>query len=412
MVDPAIGRITQAMLHSPQPPPAETLLTALINEIAAIPRSFVLVLDDYHLIDALPIHQQLTFLVEHQPVQMRLVIAAREDPPLPLSRLRARGQTVEIRQDDLRFSREECADFLKSVMALDLSQEDIAALERRTEGWIAGLQMAALSMHGRDDLRDFVLAFSGSSRYILDYLMEEVLRRQPAETQEFLLKTSILDRFSAPLCDAITGCTNSRDVLQALERANLFIVPLDELRELYRYHHLFQDLLRHQLRAQGTHVEDRLHASASHWYEEHGFQAEAVRHALAGTDWERGAALIENLGGVMLSRGEIATLMGWLKQLPDGVICAHPRVCHAYAWALLLSGHFDAVDPLLSYAEQNAQDDPHFLGELASAQAFLARARGDGPRVIEASRRALSLLPESDLVSRGNVAQRQITKAH
>jgi LuxR family maltose regulon positive regulatory protein len=404
MVDPAIGQTAQAMLRSPQPPPPEPLVTSLINEIAAAPRSVVLVLDDYHLIKALPIHQQLAFLVEHQPAQMRLVIATREDPPLPLARLRARGQTLEIRQDDLRFSREECADFFKSVMALDLSQEDIAALERRTEGWIAGLQLAALSMHGRGDLREFVRAFSGSSRYILDYLVEEVLQRQSPDAQRFLLDTSILDRFSAPLCDAVTGRADSRDVLGALEQANLFIVPLDPSREWYRYHHLFLDLLRHQLGSQAAHLKRPLHQRASQWFEDNGFQAEAVHHALAGKDWERAAALIESLSSATLARGEIATLIGWIRQLPDQVLRARPRLCHGYAWALLLSGQFDAADSLLSHAEQHAPDDPHFLGEVASAQAFLARARGDGRRVVEASRRALSLLPESDLTSRGTVA--------
>ena len=400
MVDPAIGQTAQAMLHSPQPPPPESLLTALINEIAATPRSFVLVLDDYHLIEALPIHQQLTFLVEHQPVQMRLVVATREDPPLPLSRLRARGQTVEIRQDDLRFSREECADFLKSVMALDLSQDDIAALERRTEGWIAGLQMAALSLQHTTDSRGFVQSFTGSHRYILDYLIEEVLSKQPSHLQDFLLETAILDRLSASLSDAVTQRSDSHEVLQHLEAANVFIVPLDPGRHWYRFHHLFTELLRHRLRLTPRISEETLHRRASHWFEQNQYPFEAVQHALAAVDWDRSAQLIHTEAEGMLKRGEVTTLLGWLKKLPEEQVTARPRLSLDFSWPLIMSGQLETAERLLTHAEQQADKDPHVLGEIAAAQAYIARSRGDDQRTVAMSQRALSLLPETDVALR------------
>ena len=289
------------MLQSPQPLPPEVVLTSLDQrDCRSHPHPFILALDDYHVIEAMPVHQQLDFLVEHQPPQMHLVLITREDPPLPLARLRARGQMLEIRQDDLRFSPEECADFLQRVMSLNLSADDIAALERRTEGWIAGLQLAALSMQGRTDLPEFVKAFTGSSHYVLDYLIEEVFERQPPEEQDFLLKTSILDRLSGPLCDAVASRTGSAAVLDRLEHANLFIIPLDQSRTWYRYHHLFAELLRQRLHAAGKLVLNELHRLASQWYAAEGFFPEAIHHALAASDWDRAAALISENTVTML----------------------------------------------------------------------------------------------------------------
>jgi len=250
-IDGRIGENTRTLLQSPQPLPPEVMLTTLCNEITDAPASFILVLDDYHVISSLPIHQQLDFLVEHRPPPMHLVIVTREDPPLPLSRLRARGQMVEIRQEDLRFLPEECEDFLRRVMGLDLLADDVASLERRTEGWIAGLQLAALSMQGRTDLPGFVKAFTGGSHYVLDYLIEEVFEQQSADEQDFLLRTSILDRLSGSLCDAVAGRTGSAVLLDRLDHANLFIVPLDQSRTWYRYHHLFAELLRQRLHSTG-----------------------------------------------------------------------------------------------------------------------------------------------------------------
>src|SRR3989304_5559340 len=281
-IDAAIGHSTQAMLQSPQPPPPEVLLTLLVNELASVSSPFVVVLDDYHLINALPIHQQLAFLLEHQPPQMNLIIITREDPPLPLSRLRARGQVAEIRQSDLQFTLEETADFLRQVTPAELARADIAALQRRTEGWIAGLQLFALSLRGHDNIHQLIESFTGSDRYILDYLVDEVFKHQSADVQDFLLQTSILDRLTAPLCDAVTDRNNSRDVLRALEHANLFIVPLDQAREWYRYHHLFAELLQHHLRVEDRHDVAQLHRRASQRHADRDFSTEAIRHALQG----------------------------------------------------------------------------------------------------------------------------------
>jgi len=236
------------MLEAPQKPSDEVLITALINDLSTNPEPLILVLDDYHVIQTPAIHQQLAFLLDHQPANLHLVIITREDPLIPIPRLRARGQVLEIRQDDLRFTTAETAEFLERVMGLSIFSDEIAALERRTEGWIAGLQLAALSMRGRDDLSGFIQAFTGSSRFILDYLIEEVFERQSPDVKDFLLKTSILERLSGPLCDVVAEVTVSQDLLKTLEQANLFIVPLDQSRVWYRYHRLFAELLRHRLR--------------------------------------------------------------------------------------------------------------------------------------------------------------------
>ncbi len=288
----------------------------MINDLAATPQPFVLVLDDYHLIQTPPIHQQLSFLLEYQPPQMHLVIATREDPPLPLSRLRARGQITDIRQRDLQFTEEETADFLRRTMALELPAADIAVLHRRTEGWIAGLQLAALSLQRSDHAQRgrFVADLSGSQRYILDYLVEEVFQRQAPEVQDFLLKTSILDRLTAALCDAVTGRSDSRQVLLALDQANLFIVRLDESRQWYRYHRLFRDLLR----TQGEGLDAvALHLKAAHWYEANGFLDEAMGHALAAEAWDEAERLMQGAATVAINNGQFITLARWLDALPE-----------------------------------------------------------------------------------------------
>ena len=243
------------VLQSPQPPPTESILTTLLNEIATIPDNFILVLDDYHVIDSKPVDHALTFLLDHLPPQMHLVIATREDPSLPLARYRVRGQLTELRAADLRFTPAEAAEFLNQMMGLNLSAEDIAALETRTEGWIAGLQLAALSMQGREDIASFIQAFTGSHRFVLDYLVEEVLQHQPEHIRSFLLQTAILDRFCAPLCNAVTEREDGKEMLDVLERSNLFLIPLDDQRQWYRYHHLFADVLQaHLMEAQPDQV--------------------------------------------------------------------------------------------------------------------------------------------------------------
>jgi len=404
-VQAGVGESALALLRSPQPPPIEATLTALINEIAITPEPFALALDDYHLIEAQPIHNALAFSLDHLPPQMHLIIAGRADPPLPLARLRGRGQLTELRETDLRFTIEEAAAFLNQVMGLGLSDENVAALETRTEGWIAGLQLAALSMRGRDDIQQFVESFTGSHRYILDYLIEEVFQQQSADVQDFLLKTSILDRFTAPLCDAVTDRDDSHDVLLGLERANLFIIPLDDSRQWYRYHRLFADLLRHRLDVVcGSKRAALLHARAGQWYEINGFPADAVHHALAAHDWERAATLIYDASGSLMSRGEVMTVVGWLQALPDEVVRARPQLCLECSWPLILTGQLKAAESYLAQAEQAAQDDAVFLGGIVAAQAYIARTRGDARRTIELSQRALTLLPQDDLSSRSIVA--------
>ena len=337
-----------AALQSPQPPPTEPLLTALINEIAAIPENFVLILDDYHLIDAKPVDDALIFLLERQPPQMHLVIATREDPPLPLARYRARGQMTELRAADLRFTPAEAAEFLNRVMGLHLSDGDVAALETRTEGWIAGLQLAALALQGslstqgQPDTSHFIRSFTGSHRFVLDYLVEEVLQQQTERIRSFLLQTSILERLSGPLCDAVTEQKDGRGLLETLERGNLFIIPLDDQRQWYRYHHLFTEvLLAHALEEQPSQI-PLLHKRASAWYEQNNLPAEAIRHALAARDFERAAGLIEKTYPAMDASFQSATWLGWVRKLPDEVVRARPVLSFDYARALMDRGEFEA----------------------------------------------------------------------
>lgn len=403
-IDATFGQAAQAALHSLPPSTPEAVATSLLNDVASTARPFVLVLDDYHLIHSLPIHHQLAFLVEHLPEQMHLIVISREDPPLPLARLRVSNQALEIRQGDLMFSVAETADFLRRVMRLDLSSADVATLHRRTEGWVAGLQLAGLSLRDCEDRHHFVQSFAGSHRYVLDYLMEEVLQRQVADVQDFLLRTSVLDRFCAPLCDWIAERNDSARLLRDLEQTNLFTVPLDEERHWFRFHHLFADLLRHRLQTSGEHDLEGLHRRASEWYDAKGFDAEAVHHALAARDWGRAAALIGKAYPALLRRGEVATLIGWFRRLPEAVVQASPELCQGYAWPLLLVGQLQAAESLLDLAESQAEEDSRLVGGIAAARAYLARARGDGPRMVALSERALSLLPESDASSRGILA--------
>ncbi len=298
-VAPSVGQGALAALQAPQPPPAEAILTAVLNDLAALPDRLLLVLDDYHAVDAPAVDQALAFLLQNLPPHLHLVIASREDPPLPLARLRARGQLTELRAADLRFTPDEAAEFLNQVMGLNLSPAEMAALEARTEGWIAGLQLAALSMQGRTDTAAFVRSFAGSHRFVLDYLVEEVLLRQPERVRAFLLQTSILDRLSGPLCDAVTGQEGSEAVLEELERGNLFIVPLDDSRQWVRYHHLFAEVLQARLLRELPDRAPVLHRRASEWYERNALPAAAIRHALAAEDFERAAGLIELQTGMM-----------------------------------------------------------------------------------------------------------------
>ena len=329
---PGIGERVGLLLGPPAPGSFEGLVTALINDLAAQPDDgeVLLVLDDYHLIDAQPVHASLAFLLEHLPPGLHLVLASRADPPLPLARLRAGGQLAELRTADLRFSAEEAAALLRESAGADLPAAAVAALAARTEGWVAGLRLAALSLASQADPAGFVAAFSGSHRYVLDYLTEEVLDRQQEELRTFLLETSLLERLSGGLCDAVTGRTDSRAMLERVERAGLFLVPLDEVRDWWRYHHLFADLLRARLQQQRPGRVVSLHRAAAAWCEDHGLADDAVRHALAAGDPAWAARLVERYADAFLLRSEDATLQRWLAALPAGLAgcgrgCCWPR---------------------------------------------------------------------------------------
>ncbi len=349
-----IGNGVLAILQSPQPPSIESILTTLLNEITTIPDHFVLVLDDYHVIDSKPVDEALTFLLKHLPPQMHLVITTREDPQLPLARLRARGQLTELRATDLRFTLSEAAEFLNQLMGLNLSEEDIAALETRTEGWIAGLQLAAISMQGHQDATSFIQSFTGSHHFVLDYLVEEVLGQQSESIQTFLLRTSILDRMCGALCDAVLGSPSAsgQETLEYLEHANLFIVPLDNERRWYRYHHLFGELLRKRLGQSLVPGETAgLHIQASEWYEQNGFPSDAIHHAFAVKDFERVAKIAELEWPAMHAGAQSIKWLGWMKNLPEEIIRARPVLCVNCAWAFLNAGELEAAEAKMQDAE-------------------------------------------------------------
>ena len=359
-VRPGVGENALSLLHLPQPPPIGSVLTILINEINAIQddpstgsgHGFVLVLDDYHVIDAELVHDAVTFLVDHLPPQMHLVIASRSDPHLPLARLRGRGELTELRASDLRFTPAEAAAFLNEVMSLNLSAQDVQTLEARTEGWIAGLQLAALSMQGREDVAGFITAFAGDDRYIVDYLVEEVLQRQPEGVRSFLLQTSILDRLSGPLCDAVTGRGDGKGVLEALERGNLFVVPLDDKRHWYRYHHLFADVLRaHSMEEQPDRV-PALHRRAASWFEERGMAAEAIEQARAAGDHETVARLLSANFEEFERVGQYTSISSWSASLPEEMVRKRPRLALIQAAAAVSTDdNLQATRRLTSWAE-------------------------------------------------------------
>ncbi len=350
---PTLGEGVLAVLQSPQPPPIESILTALLNEITAVSHPILLILDDYHLIDAQPVDIALTFLLDHLPPQMHLVIITREDPNLPLARYRVRNQLTELRATDLRFTADEAADFLNQVMNLNLSAAEIAALETRTEGWIAGLQLAALSLQGHQDSASFIQSFTGSHRFVLDYLVEEVLNQQSEDVQTFLLQTSILDRLCGSLCDAVLPdqTPSGQAILEYLEQANLFIIPLDNERHWYRYHHLFGGFLQQRLQHTGGETVTVLHSRASVWYEENGLEIEAFHHAAAAHDIERAERLLEGKGMPLLFRGAVAPIMAWLASLPTAVSDARPSLWVTYASAYLFISQISGVEEKLQAAE-------------------------------------------------------------
>ncbi len=414
-VESHIGKGVMNVLQSPQPPSIESILTTLLNEITAFPNNFILVLDDYHVVDAKPVDNALTFLLEHLPPKMHLVIATREDPQLSLSRLRVRGQLTELRAADLRFTPSEAAEFLNQMMGLNLSAEDIAALETRTEGWIAGLQLAAISIQGYQDVPTFIKSFIGSHHFVFDYLLEEVLQQQSESVLTFLLRTSILDRLCGPLCDAVLLASSSsgQETLEYLEHANLFIVPLDNERRWYRYHHLFADLLRqrlHQSIASSTGDAEsnvnEMHIRASQWYEDNGLELEAFQHAAAANDVARAERLIEGKGIPLHFRGAVTAILGWLESLPTEVLNARPWLWWRYASLLLINGQTTGVEEKLQAGEaalQGAEADDNtrnVIGQIAASRAVLALTRYQVGNMLAQSRRALKCLRPDNLFSR------------
>ncbi|MDF2739551.1 MAG: ATP-dependent transcriptional regulator [Actinomycetia bacterium] len=416
-VRPGIAERVAPLLGPPAPPSFEGLVTALLNQLAAQLDEVVLVLDDYHLVEAQPVHTSLAFLLAHLAPQVRLVVASRTDPPLPLARLRASGQLVELRDRDLRFTPHEAAELLRSAVGTGVSLPDtaVAALAARTEGWAAGLQLAALSLRGHRDPDGFLHEFSGSHRYVLDYLTEEVLDRQPEQVRAFLLETSVLERLCGPLCQAVTGWADSQRLLERVERANLFLVPLDEVRGWWRYHQLFADLLRARLRQERPERVPALHHAAAAWYEQHGLADDAVRHTLAAGDAPWAARLVERHIDGLLLRSEGATLQRWLASLPPELVGSRPRLLLTQALLALVSGRVEAVEGPLDAAERalaghaGAADEPYqpSVGRAASlvanvpaaiavGRAFLAELRGDADREITFARQALAELDEDE----------------
>jgi LuxR family maltose regulon positive regulatory protein len=406
------GRAALTMLQSPQPPPIESILINLINDVARVPTDLALILDDYHFVDAKQIHDLIAFLLEHLPEQMHMIIATRSDPPLPLlARLRSQHQLIELRAADLSFTADETFILFNESLNLRLATEDIHVLERRTEGWIAGLQLAALSLQRRKDPSSFIKAFKGDHRYIADYLLEEVLNRQPEHLQNFLLQTSILGRLCGSLCDGVTQQENSQQILDGLEKANLFVIPLDDERCWYRYHHLFADLLGQRLRMQQGDLVPELHSRASQWFANNGFKNEAVDHAFVAQDYAQAVQLMEEIAEIDWDRARESRLLQWFKKLPDEHIEANPKLCIFHARELFKSGYPDEAEKKLHAAEHMLESasisDPNkeeLRGRIAVIRAYVSARTGDVSRIVHFSNQALKLLPQRDLIWRSVAA--------
>ena len=419
---PDVGAVALDLLRSPQSP-MDAVVATLLNDLDGMSDEVVLVLDDYHVIESQELHEAVAFFLERLPPQVHLIIGSRSDPPLPLGRLRARSDLLEIRAADLRFTVEETATYLNEAMGLRLTIEDVSALEARTEGWIAALQLAALSMHGRDDLAEFIASFAGDDRFIVDYLADEVLQRQSDEVRTFLLQTSILSRLTAPLCAAVTGQDGAKPMLELLERANLFLVPLDDRRVWYRYHHLFADVLRARLLDEHPDLVVELHQRACDWYADNGDRPEAIRHAMAAEDFPRAAELIELTVPVIRKTRQEATLRNWLEGLPPNLFEARPVLSIGLVGARMATGDVEGVETLLdsverwlepslevsgrNAAEMVVVDHDEFLrlpARVAVFRAGLALMAGDIQETIIHAARALEVVVVDDDVSRGAAA--------
>ncbi len=396
-VRPGAGESASLMLHSPQPYPMQSVLTALINQLAFVESDFVVVLDDYHLIQGDSIHQNVAFAIEHLPEKMHVAIATRADPDLPLARLRGRGALLEIRAEDLRFSSDEATALLQRLVGTEVSPEHVNALQANTEGWAAGLKMAGLSMRGRSDPNRFVTSFSASNRYVMDYLLEEVLERQPNSVRDFLLKTSVLDRLTGPLCDWLVGNETGGQTLEELDESNLFLVQLDDVGQWYRYHHLFADLLRHQLEtAYGIEEVNRMHRLASEWFEHKGPAGESIGHAIQARDWQRATRLIENNAEDLVKRGEWNSLLGWFQAIPDEELRTHPLAYSQYANVLTTAGKLEAAEAVLAYLESAPSLGDRLGGQLSFFRMGLAYHRGDVKLTTQLAQRALEQLGDEN----------------
>ena len=417
---PGVAADLLVALRSPQPPSVEAVVTSLVNELSSVPGHVVLVLDDYHVITSPTVNSALAFLLENLPTNVHLAISTRSDPPIPIAKLRSRGQVVEVRADELRFTPDEAAAFLSGTMGLALSREQVAALDERAEGWIAGLQMAALSMRGRGDVDSFIRAFAGTNRFILDFLVEEVLSREPEEVQTFLLQTSILNRLVGSLCDAVTGTSGGQEMLERLERCNLFVVPLDDDRRWYRYHHLFADLLRARLHRSGPDPVARLLSRAAEWCERNGQVPEAVSYAIAGLDYERAASLVTRYWQHTTNNGEIETVWSWLNALPEEVVRNSAPLSVAYCWLLWFRGQIGSIEEHLVDAERalaglvlpeafSGDDEVYRVlpALIATLRSIVARYGGDFKASIAHAESALSLVP-GNLPSQVNAQLRAV----
>ncbi len=387
-IDGRFGQSTLELLQSSPSDNLQFILTDLLNSLAQSPQAILLALDDYFHINNPAIHEGLQFLLDNAPPGFHLLLLSRTDPPLSLARLRARRQMTEIRQDDLRFAPAEVHQFLNQLMALDLPETAVTALEKRTEGWIASLQMAALSLQGRTDVDRFINDFSGSHRYIFDYLTEEVLAGQTAEIRDFLLQTAVLDRLCAPLCDALLEASKSQHILEQLEAANLFLMPLDDARHWYRYHQLFADLLRQQLRRERPEYESLLHHRASYWFEQASFTDEAIQHALVAADYERAASLVAEYSQSLVNHGEMNKLLSWINRLPTEWQRRHPHLIFNHASALLFHSSAQEMEATLSHMPDAVTNSLPYSAYLLVLRCIAATRQGQTDEAIALAEKA------------------------
>ena len=404
-LQPNIGKTALSFLCSNEKPPIESILTVLINDLTTMPNDFIFVLEDYHFVTNADVHSGINFLVERLPPRMHLVIVTRLDPSLPLAHLRGKGILLEIRADNLRFTIEETSSLLRVLDGPSLCSDNLKALNTRTEGWVVGLKMAILSLKGEKDIPGFIADFTGSHRHIMDYLAEEVLKLQSAKVQEFLLQTSILERLNASLCDAVIERTDGREILLALERKNLFIIPLDAAQEWYRYEHLFMDFLQRLLTEKNdqSFVTD-LHLRASRWCEQNNFPDDAISHALSAHDWERVVKLLYEHDWKRIKVGEGVRLIRWFEKIPQDILRANPLIYLQYAFVLIQTNQLDLCESILNYLERTNVKDAEFQGLVAMEQTHIGRLRGDAEKYIEKANKTLSLLPSIENETRKTIS--------